>query len=287
MPLIGKFCHRVVEIPSQLVGIIRARVEDGERLITAAVKNEASMVDLAAWVFEFHSVVRQIDHRGEEFSGSLSMVWHDAQYFSAWDEDQHYNAKRLPKNDEERLVVFGQYLGVAKSLIHTGQATVILDDTSVQESCVFHRRTLDQQDNLVFVLMPFGEPWSDYMWRREIKPIVEGFSDFSLICRRADDLFGQDIMIDVYESIVTARILIAELTGRNANVFYELGMAHALGKDVILLSQGTDHIPFDLNRFRHCIYSNDGPGYDKLRAYLPSAIRSILPAQPADPADSE
>ena len=78
-----------------------------------------------------------------------------------------------------------------------------------------------------------------------------------------------------------ARIVIADITGRNANVFYELGMAHAFGKDVILLSQNEEYIPFDLNRFRHCIYSNDGPGYEKLSTFLGGAISSILERQPS------
>ena len=141
--------------------------------------------------------------------------------------------------------------------------------------CVFHRRAIHVQDNLVFVLMPFTEKWSDYVWREEIKPTVESIESVSFVCRRADDLFGHDVMQDVYESIVAARIVIAEVTNRNPNVFYELGMAHTLGKDVILLSQGTEHIPFDLNRFRHCIYSNDGPGYKILRSYLISALGSF------------
>lgn len=96
------------------------------------------------------------------------------------------------------------------------------------------------------------------------------------ICKRADDLYGRDVMQDVYESILTSSVVIADITNRNANVFYELGIAHSLGKEVILLAQGSEHIPFDLNRFRHCIYSNDGDGYRELRIYIPEAIRDIF-----------
>jgi hypothetical protein len=124
--------------------------------------------------------------------------------------------------------------------------------------------------------MPFCESWSDYVWKKQIKPTVESMDDARLVCQRADDLYGHDVMQDIYESILRARLIIAEITGRNANVFYELGMAHSLGKDVILLAQGSTHIPFDLQRFRHCIYSNDGPGYEKIQEYLPGAIKSVL-----------
>jgi len=141
---------------------------------------------------------------------------------------------------------------------------------------IFHRRTIVPQDDLVFVLMPFTEAWSQYIWKDEIQKIVGGYRRRKLHCQRAGDVFGHDVLIDIYESIARARIIIADITNRNSNVFYELGIAHTLGKDVILLSQGAHHIPFDLLRFRHCIYSNDGPGYKILREYLPSAIGSIL-----------
>lgn len=147
---------------------------------------------------------------------------------------------------------------------------------SVTVTPYFHKRELEPENDLVFVLMPFSESWSDYIWNEEIKPIVTGIPDHPLRCLRADDLFGHDVMIDIYESIAAASIVIADITGRNANVFYELGIAHTLGKDVILLSQGTEHIPFDLLRFRHCIYSNDGPGYKILRDYLSNALLSNL-----------
>jgi hypothetical protein len=165
-----------------------------------------------------------------------------------------------------------------------GKAKIVerkLERSFSASRCIFHKRALEPQENLVFALMPFTESWSDYIWRREIKPLVEAIQDAPLVCRRADDLFGNDVMQDIYESVATARVIIAEITDRNANVFYELGMAHTLGKEVIILAQGTQHIPFDLNRFRHCIYSNDGPGYEKLRAYLPSAIVSIIRQRPA------
>jgi transcriptional regulator with XRE-family HTH domain len=140
----------------------------------------------------------------------------------------------------------------------------------------FHKRPIEVEDDLVFVLMPFTESWSDYVWNDEIKKTIVELPSHSLRCLRADDLYGNDVMIDVYESIASARIVVADITGRNANVFYELGIAHTLGKDVILLSQGTEHIPFDLLRFRHCIYSDDGPGYKVLRAYLENAVGGIL-----------
>jgi hypothetical protein len=83
-------------------------------------------------------------------------------------------------------------------------------------------------------------------------------------------------MVDVYESIVMARVIIAEISNRNPNVFYELGMAHAFGKDVIILTQDGENIPFDLRRFRNCIYSQDASGYERLRQWLSNAVEEVL-----------
>jgi len=141
---------------------------------------------------------------------------------------------------------------------------------------IFHKKKLFLKDNLVFTLMPFSENWSDYIWQEVIRPTVENIPNLNLQCIRADDIYGQDIMQDVYEHIYTSCIVIADITDRNSNVFYELGIAHTLGKEVVLLSQAKEHIPFDLIRFRHCIYSNDGPGYKILQKYIINSINSIF-----------
>lgn len=76
-----------------------------------------------------------------------------------------------------------------------------------------------------------------------------------LTCTRADMLAttGQ-ITDDIWNSIVDARVLVADLTGNNPNVFYETGVAHALGKPVILLTQHGSRVPFDLRVVRHISY---------------------------------
>jgi len=62
-------------------------------------------------------------------------------------------------------------------------------------------------------------------------------------------------MQDMVEGVATADLVVADLTGRNANVYYELGIAHALRKRAILLAQQASDIPFDLTAYRAIIYS--------------------------------
>jgi len=102
-------------------------------------------------------------------------------------------------------------------------------------------QTIDPE--LCFVMMPFGGQL-DEAWEDVIRTTVSGVG---LKPVRADGIYGTGaIMRDVWIQIVRSRILVADLTGKNPNVFYELGLAHALGRDVVLLSQSMDDVPFDL-----------------------------------------
>ena len=79
-----------------------------------------------------------------------------------------------------------------------------------------------------FVLMPFRDDF-DALYHRVVKPIIEGH-DVKMKCLRADEMYGPSaIMADIWEQIRRADIVIADLTTRNPNVLYELGLAHAQG----------------------------------------------------------
>lgn len=93
-----------------------------------------------------------------------------------------------------------------------------------------------------FVLMPFKDPFNSY-YDEIIKPAVE---KTGLKPIRADEIYGiETIMCDIWNTINSAKVLIAELTSRNANVLYELGLAHAIRKPVIIISQSIEDIPFE------------------------------------------
>ena len=75
-------------------------------------------------------------------------------------------------------------------------------------------------------------------------------------CERVDEqVFAGSILERIYNQIAKADIIISDMTGRNPNVFYETGYAHALNKQVILLTQNVDDIPFDLKHYPHIVYS--------------------------------
>lgn len=105
----------------------------------------------------------------------------------------------------------------------------------------------------VFVLMPFDEE-IDIFYKSLIKPVLED-AGFNVL--RADNIISQqNILRDVIKGIVESDLIIADLTGANPNVFYELGIAHSFRKPVILITQSIDDVPFDLKSYRLVEYSS-------------------------------
>ncbi|TLY50112.1 MAG: hypothetical protein E6K53_11635 [Gammaproteobacteria bacterium] len=108
-----------------------------------------------------------------------------------------------------------------------------------------------------FVMQPFAAPLGDY-YDKIYRPAIE---KAGLRPVRADaDIFGTGkIMDQVWSGINAARVLVAELTSRNPNVFYELGLAHALRKPVVLVSAREEDVPFDLQHIRVIYYDVSDP----------------------------
>lgn len=128
-------------------------------------------------------------------------------------------------------------------------------------------------ENLCFVLMPFDEKFAS-IYDSVIKKVVESFK---MECTRADEIFGtRPIIEDIIEHIKKSRILIADLTRRNPNVFYELGLAHAIGKEVILILQDLKDVPFDLKHYRCIVYEDSVAGAEKLKEGLMNTLKNTI-----------
>jgi len=141
---------------------------------------------------------------------------------------------------------------------------------------IFHERNFIFDHKLVFVLMPFAEPWSDRVWEKLRAVILAK----DLRPQRADNRFGAIITEDIWMGIMEAGLIICDTTGWNPNVFYELGIAHTIGQHVILLTQPTHRLPFDTQGFRHFIYTDNPDGMRKLETELPQWIDYCLALKP-------
>lgn len=115
-----------------------------------------------------------------------------------------------------------------------------------------------------------------------IKPTVEAIkygdnAQEKIVCHRADkSARSEEIITHIIENLATSDIVIADLSGRNPNVFYELGVRHAISNRTILISENIDDVPFDLRGIRAIKYTYDPENMLKFKTLLGEAINQVL-----------
>lgn len=133
-----------------------------------------------------------------------------------------------------------------------------------------------------FVMQPFAEPFNGY-YRKLLVPAIEKAGMRAV--RADDDIFATGKVVEqIWRGITEAKVLVAELTSRNPNVFYELGLAHALQKPVVLISSSQEDVPFDLRHIRVIYYDTSDPFWgqkliDKVAENIVSALENPAEAQ--------
>lgn len=147
------------------------------------------------------------------------------------------------------------------------------DDGPVQITNFIKRFGLNENDitidkKMVFFLTPFSKESMDtYLSTKEI------CSECGLNLYRGDEEFThKDILTNIIKYIVQARIIIANIDGKNPNVFYELGIAHSLGKPTILISRTLENTPFDIQQNRIIFFTNS----EDLKSKLSKELLRIL-----------
>lgn len=133
------------------------------------------------------------------------------------------------------------------------------------------------ESTLVAVMMPF-----DAAFAAVYGAIQEAATDAGLRCRRADEIWENPAIIqDIVSLIDRSHVVVCDCTGRNPNVFYEIGIAHALGREVVLITQAVGDVPFDLRHLRFIQYLNNGEGLLNLRERLASRLSDLVAADSA------
>lgn len=130
----------------------------------------------------------------------------------------------------------------------------------------------DVKSKTVFVLTPFNEEYDkDYQW------VKEAFGRHKYSCTRGDDVKVQNNLLShIIKEMLSSKLVVANISGRNPNVFYELGIAHALGKDVILISRSAKDITFDLSSSQIIIYQDKETLNSSINEWLVSLLESKL-----------
>lgn len=138
------------------------------------------------------------------------------------------------------------------------------------------------QEEFCFIIAPYKPELTD-IYVSTIKPAVESQG---LKCIRADENKDTGNMIKrLVEYITKAKVIIADLTGKSANVLYELGIANALGNNTIVIAQSMDDVPFDIQSYHVIIYKNSMKGASDLHNHITEKIKTFneWSAQPNNP----
>lgn len=154
-------------------------------------------------------------------------------------------------------------------LLHILQQAGALENT---QSSVFLKTPERMEPDLVSVMMPFSAEFTAVY--DAIKGAVEALG---YRCNRADNIWEHSTVIqDIYSLIFQSKVVICDFSGKNANVFYEAGIAHTLGRHVIPIVQHPSDVPFDLQHHRYVQYLNNTQGVEKLAADISPRLETLM-----------
>lgn len=147
-----------------------------------------------------------------------------------------------------------------------------VDPTAFLKSFGLNPDEITVRERRVFVLTPFSQ---------EEKAVFDLIKDvcqnagFTVV--RGDETRAEgDILQQVIQGIVSSRIIIANISSRNPNVFFELGIAMALGKPTLLISDTMEEVPFDVRARRIVLYHDLSDLKEKLATAMLRTVSSLL-----------
>lgn len=137
-----------------------------------------------------------------------------------------------------------------------------------------------------FVITPIGSPNSDVrratdgLMRAVIRPVLVGRGFAVKAAHEMDD--AGSITVQVVQRLLSDDLVIANLTGLNANVMYELAVRHCKRMPVVVIASEDTVLPFDISEERTIFYVDDMQGAEELKAKLSAAIDSALADEKPD-----
>lgn len=128
----------------------------------------------------------------------------------------------------------------------------------VQSEAVLKFPSVPSKDNRIAVMMPFNPAYLNPLEDPVYRAIWNAADQLGYECRRVDEIkTPTDITQDILRLIESSRVVIADLSGANPNVYYEMGLAHARGRIVIPISNSKERLPFDNRQIRTIFFHDD------------------------------
>lgn len=204
------------------------------------------------------SLMFQFQSPGHDPYGSLSMMWGDHEIHQMvraliW-EQLKLNSYRIRNVDKS------QNPEPAEKKI----------DREISITPVFQNRNFNPRSRTGIIIMPLEAYWSESLWIY----LSKSLASFGYESARAEALFSENVLEDTWTSMYEVDLVVADLTYKHPDVFYKLGIAHTLGKKVILISQHARDIPKDFLKYPHIVYDNNINGLKLLNQRLEELLKS-------------
>ena len=230
--------------------------------IRQVVRSRLGKFERMAYVLDFDTLEGQSSPRLEE---NLHVISLGARHGSTKDEQLSSFFQGLQESVDVRE---GTRFRSTRPDVFEDLPTAVLDVASHSEDAT---TLLASTSSLCFVMMPIG-PEADSVYRRLIEPTV---ARYGLVSLRADEISALGSSTEqIRVAIQQSRLCIADVSGRNPNVLYEVSMARTLGKPIVLLAQDTTDVPSDLRSTPCVVYSASDPV--NVRRSLKNSIQRIL-----------
>jgi ATP-dependent Clp protease ATP-binding subunit ClpC len=147
------------------------------------------------------------------------------------------------------------------------------EDERRQAESILQGRGVQLEEGTGFVLLPRDDEFND-LFEAVIRPAM---SANGIVAKKADNIYQPGAILgQVWTQIRTAEVLVADVSGSNPNVIYELGLCFGLHRCPIVLVRDPDGLPLDLRSLRHIPYENSVGGAEELKVRLTRAIEEFL-----------
>lgn len=216
-------------------------------------------------------VVMRIINQQRLVSESLKSI-EDRNFYSANDEWRMRLERQIADLNERLTDQVTEFKQVNHLLYDAENSSVLVSEPSYQVRTPFldamNIPNFEVEEDLIFVLTPF-----DKREGTTYAAIVEAFESWDVTVSRGDEeKVESNLLRYIISYMMRSNIIIANVATRNPNVMYELGIAQALGKRVIMISRTIEAVPFDLRNQRILLYKTRQDLISKLR----ESVGSIL-----------
>lgn len=247
--------------------------EDGEQYITLSLSIENNNGGIEAFSIDN---IKFIEYDiGENSAGEFKIWFHTVDFekinkLKYIDDQEEYNKILDEVNNTWRIFIYPDLYFLDK----TGRAEKINMRQFMFVNPIFRERDLKVDYDKVFIAMPFADEKYNSIYNSYIKPILNKMHYEAV---RIDEKTNPgDVMEFVWKEINESAFVIADVSIANPNVLYEIGIAHTLGKEVIILTDSPDKVPFDIKKNRYLDYSvYDEKSIKEMKEKLESAIKII------------